>query len=271
MSMSLSRRALLGLSSALAVVLPSRVSGGAEPETPLTLHGNRVTWLGFSTVRVETADGRTFLVDPWLSFPGCSLRTSEIGRLDGILITHGHWQHIGDAVELARAKNAPVLAVEEVAVWLKQAGVRNTPQVNIGATVAFAGISVSVTPAVHTSGILDKTTGKISYGGDPVGFVLHLPGGSRIYHAGDTDVFGDMALIRERYAPQLGLLPIGDVTTMGPSGAALACRLLDLDVVVPMHFDLPTFSGTPAALESELRERRIRTQMVALRPGATLA
>ncbi|HLL54197.1 MAG TPA: metal-dependent hydrolase [Myxococcaceae bacterium] len=269
MAVQFSRRALL-FGTPGAAALAAAAPRGAPAEGP-ALEGNRLTWLGFSTFLVETAQGEVFLVDPWLSFDGCPLKPSAVKRLDGILVTHGHWQHVGEAVELAKRTGAPIIAVEEVAQALSQAGVPRAPQVNMGGTVRVGGISVSLTQAVHTSGLLDKESGFVGYGGDPVGFVLHLPGGVRVYHAGDTDVFGDMALIRERWAPRIALLPIGDVTTMGPSGAALACGLLGCEAVVPMHYDLPVFTGRPEMLEAELRRRGLGTRVWRARPGVPLS
>lgn len=272
MGSSFSRRALLLVTSGLSTLASAATRGRPRALRPaaVDLAGNRLTWLGFSTWKVETATGEVFLIDPWLSFEGCPLKPDAVERLDGILITHGHWQHIGEAVELAQRTGAPVLAVEEVAHWLKEAGVSRAPQANVGGTVRLGGLAVSLTPAVHTSGVLHKESGYLNYGGDPVGFVLHLPGGVRVYHAGDTDVFGDMALIRERWSPQVALLPIGDVTTMGPDGAALACQLLGVRAVVPMHYDMPLFTGTPEALEAELTRRGLPTAVWRARPGVPL-
>jgi L-ascorbate metabolism protein UlaG (beta-lactamase superfamily) len=236
-----------------------------------TLHGNRLTWLGFSTVKVETPSREVFLIDPWLGFEGCPLRLEQVERCDGVLITHGHWQHIGDAVAVHTKTGAPIIAVEEVAAWLKGQGVRNAPKANLGATLAVGGIRVSLTAAAHSSGLLERDSGFIGYGGDPAGFVLHLPGDLRVYHAGDTDVFGDMMLIRQRYAPQVGFLPIGDVTTMGPDAAALACGLLGLTSVIPMHYDMPEFTGTPGQLRAALRTRGVATTVLALERGGVLA
>ncbi len=258
---------MLGLSAAVPTLAAATA---AKVDTTVDLRGNRLTWLGFSTVKVETADHRTILIDPWLTFPGCPLEPTQIKQLDAILVTHGHWQHVGEAVQLHKQTGAPVIAVEEIAAWLQAQGVRNAPKANLGATLSVAGIRVSLTPAAHSSGLLDRESGFIGYGGDPAGFVLHLPGDVRVYHAGDTDVFGDMALIRERYAPQLGFLPIGDVTTMGPDAAALACSLLALKAVIPMHYDLPEFSGTPAQLESALRGRGVSTTVLKAARGAVV-
>ncbi len=267
MQPGLSRRALLGLSA-----LVPGLARAATPTAPLDLKGNKITWLGFSTVRLDTAEGKTFLIDPWLTFDGCPLRVEDFPTLDGILITHGHWQHVGETLALHAKTKAPVIAVEEISAWLRNQGVTVAPKVNLGGTVTLGGgVKVSVTAAVHSSGLLEKDGGYISYGGDPAGFVVHLPGDVRVYHAGDTDVFGDMALIKSRWAPQVGLLPVGDITTMGPDAAALACGLLGLKVAIPIHYDLPGFTGTPQAFEAALKARKVATRVVVAQRGIALA
>lgn len=266
MQPTLSRRMLLGLGA----VVPGVAAAATTAPAPLQLKGNRITWLGFSTVRLDTADGKTFLIDPWLTFDGCPVKPADFPKLDGILITHGHWQHVGETLELHAATKAPVIAVEEIAAWLKGQGVSTAPKVNLGGTLKLVSVTVSLTPAVHSSGLLEKNGGYISYGGDPAGFVVTLPGDVRVYHAGDTDVFGDMALIKARFAPQVGLLPVGDVTTMGPDAAALACELLGLQVAIPMHYDLPGFTGTPRAFEDALKARKVATRVVVAQRGVAL-
>lgn len=263
MQPSLTRRTLLGLSSLTAAL------AHATPTAPLIpMLGHRITWLGFSTVRIDTAQGKTLLIDPWLTLPGCPLRVEDVTSLHALLITHGHWQHVGETVALHKQTHAPIIAVEEISAWLTQQGVAQPPRLNIGGTLDLGGgLKVSVTPAVHSSGLLDRETGQPGYGGDPAGFVVHLPGGLRVYHAGDTDVFGDMALIRKRWAPQVGILPVGDITTMGPEGAALACELLGLQSVIPMHYDLPGFTGTVDAFARELAARHIPTVVIRAQRG----
>lgn len=233
--------------------------------------GHEVIWLGFSTVMLKLSDGRCLLIDPWLSFSGCPIKVDDIERLDAILISHGHWQHVGDAALLHKKTNAPVIAVEEVSAWLRGHGVTAAPKVNLGGTIDVAGLRISLTKASHSSGLLESESGYISYGGDPAGFVVHLPGDVRVYHAGDTDVFSDMVLIRQRFAPQIGFLPVGDVTTMGPEGAAMAAELLGLEVAIPMHYDLPEFTGTPEAFCQCLRTRKVDTHVRILSPGEMLS
>lgn len=267
MQPTLSRRTFLGLSP-----LTAALAHAAPPsKTTVPFQGNRITWLGFSTVRIDTALGQTILIDPWLTLPGCPLKVDDVTSLHALLITHGHWQHVGEAVALHKKTRAPVVAVEEVAAWMTTQGVAQPPKVNVGGTLDLgAGIKVSVTAAVHSSGLLDRETGFMGYGGDPAGFVVHLPGGLRVYHAGDTDVFGDMALIRRRWSPQVGILPVGDITTMGPEGAALACELLGLQAVIPMHYDLPGFTGTVDAFARELSARNIPTTVLRAQRGVPL-
>lgn len=248
----------------------ARSDSGADVVRRVRILGHEVTWLGFSTVMLKLSDGRCLLIDPWLSFSGCPIKVDDIERLDAILISHGHWQHVGDAALLHKKTKAPVIAVEEVSAWLRGQGVTAAPKVNLGGTIDVAGLRISLTKASHSSGLLESESGYISYGGDPAGFVVHLPGDVRIYHAGDTDVFSDMMLIRQRFAPQIGFLPIGDVTTMGPEGAAMAAELLGLQVVIPMHYDLPEFTGTPEAFRYALQTRQIDADVRILSPGESL-
>ncbi|MDX1383798.1 MAG: metal-dependent hydrolase [Thermoanaerobaculia bacterium] len=226
-------------------------------------------YLGHSTVQCTLPSGDVVLIDPWVAQnPACPESHKELGRVDAMLITHGHFDHIGDAVELAK-KHGPkmVVACYEVAAWLESQGVENTVGMNLGGTVDVLGTRVSMVRADHTSGIV-AGDGKILYGGVSAGYVVRLEGSTTFYHAGDTALFSDMELIAELYRPELAFLPIGDLFTMDPEQAALACRLLGVSKVIPVHYGtFPVLTGTPDQLEAALQDRGINTEVIALAPG----
>ena len=210
-----------------------------------------VTWLGHATFRIRLPDGTALLVDPWLAGnPSCPTSEHEQERVDGIFITHGHFDHIGDTVAIARTHNPQVFAIHEISVWLEGQGVHNTVGLNKGGMVeAPGGVHATLVSAVHSGGI-SEATGIVS-GGEPGGWVFEFPCGPTIYHAGDTMVFGDMRLIGEIWSPDIALLPIGGHYTMDPRQAARAANLLGVKTVVPMHFGtFPALVGTPEALRA---------------------
>lgn len=235
----------------------------------LQTRGHKLTWLGHATFRITTASGQVILIDPWIaSNPASPDSVKKVDKIDFLLITHPHFDHIADAVELARKHKPRVIAIHETCAWLGSKGVENTSPMNIGGTQKAGEMDVTMVGAVHSSGIQDGD--RVIYGGDPAGFVIRLPGGFSIYHAGDTAVFGDMKLIGELYSPDLALLPIGDFYTMGPREAALAVRLLGVHHVVPMHFGtFPVLTGTPAKFREFARDIS-GLEIHEMKPGETI-
>ncbi len=231
--------------------------------------GTKITWLGHATFLIET-DGNRILIDPWvMNNPACPDDLKDVGDLDAMLITHAHFDHIGDAVEIAKSATPQVVSIPETSAWLGKKGVDNLVEMNKGGTVEVAGCRAHMVHAVHSCGITDGD--EIIYGGEAAGYVLELANGFKLYHAGDTAVFSDMALIGRLLRPDLALLPIGDHYTMGPRSAAEAIRLLDVKTVVPMHFGtFPILGGTPEQLRQEAKDIE-GLEVIDLEPGGTLS
>ena len=232
--------------------------------------GFTLTWLGHNTFRLVTREGRVVLLDPWVEGnPACPKDARVFDRLDLITISHGHGDHMADAVTLAKKFKPTVICNYEIHVFLSGKGVANTAPMNKGGTQTAAGIAVSMVHATHSSGIEDG--GQMIYGGEPCGYVFTLEDGTRIYHAGDTGAHADMALIAELYQPEIAILPIGDLYTMGPREAAVAARMLKSRVIVPAHYGtFPALTGTPDQLREELKRLGVAAEVVALQPGETL-
>lgn len=229
--------------------------------------GASLTWLGHATFIVETPRKKSIVIDPWLTGnPKCPESFHQLDRADVILITHGHFDHMGSAVDLAKRTGASVIGNFEIMSFLESQGVENTIGMNKGGTVTIDDIHITMVHADHSSGI--TTPNGLVYGGEAAGFVLTLENGLAIYHAGDTNVFGDMAHIAALYAPEVALLPIGGHFTMSPKEAAYAVRLLKPQLVIPMHYGtFPLLAGTPEALADLLAEDPV--EMLVAEPGRT--
>ena len=229
--------------------------------------GNTLTWLGHSAFRMDTSGGKRIYVDPFLEGnPKCPENEKEPERVDLIAITHGHGDHVGSTIELHERFGCQVLAPVELSDWLVfKKGVKgaegNDP--NKGGTWRWEGIEVSLTDANHSS-----SSNELEYLGEPCGLVFKLEDGKRVYFAGDTNAFGDMALIRRLYEPEVAVLPIGDHYTMGPKEAAVALELLGVKRCVPCHFGtFPVLRGTP----QELQELAPNVEVHMIEPGDTIA
>ncbi len=233
----------------------------------MKLNGVKITWLGHATFRIETPEGKTVLIDPWvMGNPSCPEKEKAFQKIDVMLCTHGHFDHIGDAVEIAKKHNPMVVGIFELCAWMEKKGSKRNSPMNKGGTQTVEGIKITMVHADHSCGIKDGD--EIVYGGEACGFVVEFPNGVKIYHAGDTNVFGDMRIIHELYGPEIAMLPIGDHFVMGPREAAYACNLLKPQTVIPMHFGtFPVLTGTPAELKKLVPEVEIRP----MKPGETLS
>ena len=232
----------------------------------MNLNGIKITWLGHATFRIQTPKGKTILVDPWvMQNPACPEKEKTVKSVDVMLITHGHGDHIGDAVEIAKKHKPKVVGIPELCGWLQQKGVEQISMMNKGGTQQVGDIKVTMVHADHSCGIQDGD--QMVYGGEACGYVIEFDNGLKIYHAGDTNVFGDMKIIHDLYAPDIAMLPIGDHFTMGPREAAYACDLLKAKTVIPMHFaTFPVLTGTPGALSKLVHG----VEVLEMKPGQTI-
>jgi L-ascorbate metabolism protein UlaG (beta-lactamase superfamily) len=231
------------------------------------LNGIKLTWLGHAAFRIETPEGKTVIVDPWImGNPMCPEKDKNVTKLDVMLCTHGHFDHIADAVELARKHNPLIVGIPELGGWLEKKGAKQVSSMNKGGTQVVGDIKVTMVHADHSCGIQDGD--QIVYGGEACGYVIEFSNGVKMYHAGDTNVFGDMQIIRELYSPEIAMLPIGDHYTMGPREAAYACKLLKPKIVIPMHFGtFPVLTGRPSALHKLVPD----VELLEMKPGVTIS
>jgi L-ascorbate metabolism protein UlaG (beta-lactamase superfamily) len=232
-----------------------------------------IRWLGHSCFEFSDGDARV-VVDPFLkpNSPTAPVTAEEL-EPTAILLSHGHADHVADAVPLATRTGAPVVAIVELAKWLDARGVEQTYDPNLGGVVEFDWGWVKLVPAWHTNTTPGEGEEPFSAEtgtsiGTPAGLVINI-GGKTVYHAGDTCLFGDMKLIAERTPPEVLCVPIGGHYTMGIDDAAYACGLIGAETVLPMHYGtFPAIDADPQAFKSEV-ERTTSSKVVVLEPGGT--
>lgn len=227
--------------------------------------GVNITWLGHSAFKFITTQGKVVLIDPWLDNPKAPAGAKDLPKVDLILVTHGHGDHLGNTVEIAKRTKASVVAIYEIYSYLQRSGVTNAQGMNKGGTMNVDGVKVTMVDARHSS---DIEAGNASVpGGEAAGFVIEFENGFKVYHAGDTAVFGDMKIIGQLYKPHVAMLPIGGFYTMDPREAAYACGLIKPKYIVGMHYGtFPALTGTPSELKSLLTPQ-LRKKVFELVPG----
>lgn len=234
-----------------------------------SLQGTKITWLGHATVLIQTPKGTSVLIDPFIAQNPKYPKNYDLpSKIDYILLTHGHGDHISDVVPVAKKHGSTVVAIYELADYVARQGVaqEKTIGMNMGGAVELGDVTASMVDAKHSSGAQDKDG--THYVGVAAGFVLNIANGPVLYHAGDTHVFGDMRLIGELYHPSVAMLPIGGHFTMGPREAALAVRYIGAKTILPLHFGtFPPLKGTPEELASLVSQE---AEVVCWKPGDTI-
>ena len=232
----------------------------------------KITWLGHSAFRLDTAKAN-ILIDPFFSgnpgFSGLDARDAA-RNITHILLTHGHGDHVGDTIRLAKETGATVLANADLAAWLGAKGVEKLEMGNTGGTVSFGSFSATFTNALHSSAQI--TEDGVSHAlGNANGLMLHFEEEPALFHMGDTDIFSDMALINELHAPEIGLVPIGDRFTMGGAVAALACqRFFKFATAIPCHYgSFPIIDKTPEKFVAGMEGAK--TKVETPKPGESLS
>lgn len=242
-----------------------------------------LTWYGHAAFKIKTPSGKVLLIDPWLTNPANKTGKEDLAKLDKvdlILISHGHFDHVGDSVEISKKTGAKLVATFDLGKALTQYGGYPAEQTGMDTMGNFGGeltlldgeVKIAFIPAIHSSTVSEPEGAKnIHDGGSPGGFLISIKHGPSIYHTGDTDVFSDMALVRKFHKVDVMLAAIGGHFTMGPERAAEAVKLVQPDLVIPMHYGtFPALSGTPQALKKVLKENHSKAKAKTLAVGEAI-
>lgn len=227
-----------------------------------------ITWLGHSAFEIISDKGLKILIDPFISNnPACSIPVEEV-EADVILITHGHGDHFGDAMEIANKTGAKLIGNHETSLFLSKQGFEAVGM-NIGGSIQIQGIKVTMLDAKHSSSI--DFVEEIVPGGTASSFLITLEEGTKIFHGGDTGLFGDMEkIIGDIYKPDIAILPIGDKFTMGPFEAAIATRWISPKVVIPMHYNtFPVIEQNPTIFSNFVIQMDPKIKTILLNSGET--
>lgn len=224
-----------------------------------------IFYLGHSAFKLISPHDKVVLIDPWIENPLLNTSIKDLGKVDLILITHGHGDHVGNALSIAEETQATIIGIHEISQYFAAKGYSKVIGMNKGGTLEAEGLKITMIHAVHSSTILEN--GQMIPAGEAAGFIIEFENGFRIYHAGDTAVFKDMEIIRDLYHPELVFLPIGDHYVMSPEEAAYACKLLRPRFVIPMHYDtFPILTGTPQKFQNLVRDMA-ELKVIVLSPG----
>ncbi|GLI54467.1 metal-dependent hydrolase [Thermodesulfovibrio yellowstonii] len=256
----------------LIILLPVASFGATE-----------ITWYGHSSFKIQTPNGKVLLIDPWLTNPvnkEGKKHLKELRKVDFILLTHAHGDHIGNSIEIAKETGAKLVATYDLGkAMVKYAGYPEK-QFDYETTGNFGGeitlldgeVKILFVPAVHSSALeITDSPKSLIYGGNPGGFLITIKNGPTLYHTGDTDLFEDMKLLGLMYKVDIMMVCIGDKFTMGPKRAAIATKFVNPKMVIPMHFGtFPMLNGTVEEFEKEIAEQKIQTKILKIKIGETV-
>ena len=243
----------------------------------------QLTWFGHAAFKITTSSGKVLLIDPWLTNPVFARGKEELAaldRVDLILLTHGHSDHVGDAVEIGKRTGANLVAnfdlsaamVSSLGYPQAQAGNETTGHIGGHLSLLDGEVTVTFVPAWHGSSIQREENAPPVYAGTPTGLIVALRDGPTSYHTGDTDLFSDMALVHRFNKIDIMLVCIGDHFTMGPARAAEAVKLVKPTTVIPMHYGtFPVLTGTPEAFDHELKQRKVKAKLRVMNIGQAIA